>query len=137
MEIENDIYEEIVNINTSNSHNNLSIIDSSIIDKSFNTMIYLKLNLYNKNHNVLYDYIVKNINDFDKKNHYFKIIENNNEEEKDLEPELITTNIQYNDFKKIAKYLINIENNKINVINQNMSEIDLSLPEKDLIFMLF
>ena len=137
MELENDIYDDIININTSNSYNNLSIIDESITNKSFNIMIYLKLNLYNKNHNVLYDYIIKNIDSFDKKNHYFKIIESNNENEKDQEPELITNNIKYNDFKKIAKYLINIENNKINVINQNMSDIDLSLPEKDLIFMLF
>ncbi len=112
-------------------------INQHCINKSqnvFNIVLFLKLNLYDKNHNLLYNYIINNIDDFGSKNHYFRIIENN----KITNPELISNNIYLNNFNKITKYLLDVQNNQINMrTNKQLADIDLSIPVKDLIFMLF
>lgn len=116
-----------------NEHNILIDLQKNESERSFNINIFLKLNLYDKNHNVLYKYIIKNLNDFKQKCIYFKIIEST--KNKDIE---LISNINYlKNFNSITKFLLSLQSNNFKIINQSTGDIDLSEPEKDLIFKLF
>jgi hypothetical protein len=125
--------ENIIEDNIISDKNILIDIQSTNSNTNFNILIYLKLNINDKNHNVLFKFIIKNLNEFSAKNIYFRIIENSII----IYPELISNHIYLKSFNNITKYLLKLLNNELLTLDKSFSDIDLSLPEKDLIFKLF
>jgi hypothetical protein len=115
--------------NTIESNYSFSLINN----RGFNVTLLLKLNLYNKNHNLLYSYIINKLDEFKSKRYYFNIIENSIISQ----PELISNNLYLTNFNNITKYLFSVQNDELFIVDKDSSDLDLSLPEKDLIFMLF
>lgn len=106
------------------------VLDFFNSEDSLDIILNLKINIYDKDHNLLYDFIINNLEEFKLKRYYFNIVEN----DKEINPELIIKDRKILDFQQISEYLLNVLNNKTFITDNKYSEIDLSLPDKDLIF---
>lgn len=113
-----------------NDLDDFKVLDFFNTENSLDIVVNLKINIYDENHNLLYNFIINNLEEFKLKRHYFNIVENDAE----INPELIVKTTRLTDFEQISEYLLEVLNNKIFIVDNKYSEIDLSLPDKDLIF---